>query len=268
MKKKSEIKVAVDADISDSANEVIKNSLSHPTRSVGDTVGTLIDFFNNTILFPLQKYNIYAVDKLEKYAEELRSKANDIPEEKRATSSINILGPTMDALKYNLDEEHIKNMFINILTSDMNLDKKNYVLPSFVEIVKQLSNDDAKFLNTLYSIYMENKNQGFALVNIVLYKLNDSTSYITLDKYIVTSKNKALRIIKINPLILDNLIRLGIIKLDDAVRFSQTDLYENGFSHIKNNYKDIPKELGTISYQSSILFITDFGLQFLNVCVE
>lgn len=59
--------------------------------------------------------------------------------EERVESSINIVGTTIESLKYNLDEEHIKDMFTNILISDMTKDKKEKVLPAYIEIVKQLS---------------------------------------------------------------------------------------------------------------------------------
>lgn len=252
-------------DVSDSVNDIVKKTLSEPSKESGKALKTMIGFFNNTILYPLQKYNLYAESKLIEYSQQLEQRINKIPKEKLVNPSINIIGPTMEGLKYNLDEKHIKEMFLNILSSDINVDKKSLVLPAYIEIIKQISNDDAKFLKTLYEIYNQNNSIDFSLLFITLKSPLSSNGYVLLDKYIIPSRT---RTIKPKQVVFDNLIRLGIIECIEGKSIAGSQLYEIGFNIVKYNYKDIPESMGKISYNEGILKITEFGLNFIKVCIE
>ncbi len=264
MEIKMPINLEIKTDITDSTNKIIDNALEKPTKESGKALGTILEFFNNTILYPMQKYNLYANNKLNKFAEQLEDKASKIPKKKITAPSINILGGAIEGLKYNLDEEHIKNMFLNILISDINIDKKTDVLPSFIEIVKQLSNEDAIFLKKLYNIYKTTNSKSFVLIMMILKNPNNPSFFVDLDKYIVSSENNIMRTIKINPIILDNLMRLGIINIKQGHTIAGTKLYDTGFDTLKRNYS---KE-ENISCNRGILNITDFGMRFLKICID
>lgn len=150
-------KIEISANLSDTVNEAYKDAAQKPLQSSSKAIATLLDFFNNTILYPMQKYNLYAENKLNTFANELQEKASNIPKENLIEPKINILGPTIEGLKYNLDEEHIKEMFTNILLSNMDNRKQSNVHPSFIPIVQQLSKADALLLKTLkYECTLEN----------------------------------------------------------------------------------------------------------------
>lgn len=136
--KSIDVNVDLKADLTEPLNNITKNSLDKPSKSLGDISGTMLSFVHNFFLYPMQKYNIYAENKLEQYESDLKAKINEIDPEEIVESSVNIVGPTIENLKYNLDEEHIKDMFTNILISDMTKSMKSKVQPSFIEIVKQL----------------------------------------------------------------------------------------------------------------------------------
>ena len=52
----------------------------------------------------------------------------------------------MQALTYSLDEEHIREMFANLLAADMNADTKKGAHPAFVEFIKDMTPIEAKLL--------------------------------------------------------------------------------------------------------------------------
>ena len=138
--------VDVNVDLTEITKEAYNDTLKRPLESGSGILTTTLDFVHNTILYPMQKYNLYAKSKLNNFQKELEQKTSTIPFENLVEPKINILGPTVEGLKYNLDEEYIKDMFTNILLADMDNRKQNNVLPSYIEIVKQLSAEDAKFL--------------------------------------------------------------------------------------------------------------------------
>ena len=139
-------KIEIKADLTKVTENAYNDTLKEPLKSSSKITSTVLNFFYNTVLYPMQKYNLYAEDKLKKYAEDLQNRAKKIPEKNLVNPRVNILGPTVEGLKYNLDEEYIKEMFTNILLSDMDNRKQSKVLPSYIEIIKQLSKEDAEHI--------------------------------------------------------------------------------------------------------------------------
>lgn len=262
---KKNLNINVEADITDSTNELAKTGLLPVTKELGTMVGSVFGLINNTILVPIRMYNMYAEDKIERFSEELKAKTLSIPPENLVEASMNILGPTMEGLKYNLDEEHIKHMFINILTSDMNKDKKNFVLPSFVEIVKQLSRDDASFLKTIAELIRAGAGSTLALLNIEMKIKNGG--YVDVDKYIAIQYDNRVDTIKLEPIIIDNLNRLGLIECVKGEYLFDKTVYEKSFELLKKEYGELPENIEGIDYDKNLFRITEFGNAFLNVCV-
>jgi hypothetical protein len=57
-----------------------------------------------------------------------------------------IAGPTIDAMKYCGSEPHLRDLFANLLATAMDARTAENVHPAFVEIIKQLSADQAKMI--------------------------------------------------------------------------------------------------------------------------
>ncbi|MDR0929433.1 MAG: DUF4393 domain-containing protein [Oscillospiraceae bacterium] len=109
-------------------------------------IASVLGFFQNALLDPNQTYHLYPDEKLLKFMEVLNRRMQAIPPEKLVRPSVNILGPILEALKYSLDEKYVKEMLLRLLLADIHIDKKPRVLPAFVDVIKQLSREDAKFL--------------------------------------------------------------------------------------------------------------------------
>lgn len=257
--------IEIRADVSESAN----NLLSEPAKSAGNTVSTIIDFFRNTVLLPMQKYNIKAELNLKQYQKDLESNINQIPKDRQTEPDMNIWGQTMDSLKWNMgdDQEHIRNMFTKILSADIDKNTKNAVQPAFIEIVRQLTKDDARILADIFQ-----KNPSINLYEKRQYVRNvggpkPRESFLIRRFLATTDKNAQLLEIDFE-LSLDNLKRLGIInevsgyfgtkKLADRFNssgewqhFSNDQAYETMFEVKQNNR----------------LEVTKFGKEFLSICI-
>lgn len=244
-------KFEIKADIT----KPLENALNEPLNSSSTVIATVLDFFHNTVLYPMQKYNLYAKNKLNNYAKELENRAKQIPEENLVHPRVNILGPAIDGLKYNLDEEYIKEMFTNILVSDMNNKKQNKVLPAYIEIIKQLSKDDATFLKTLKesSSYMN----GFFCI-----ELHNNDKYMLLNYSDNDGKLSDFNIIKLNSIIVDNLLRLRLIEIPDRM-FINEKVYEKMFEIIHQ-----PTIICAVRYTPRILSVTNFGRNFIDICLS
>lgn len=96
-----------------------------------------------------RKADLYIAErsyKMQKALEEMQAKYQKIPEKNRVEPSSYIALKGVTELTYALDEDYLKEAFENILISDMDNRKKRNVLPSYIEIVKQLSQNDAILL--------------------------------------------------------------------------------------------------------------------------
>lgn len=257
--------IEIKADVSESAN----NLLSKPANSVGGTISTVIEFFRNTVLLPMQKYNIKAELNLKQYQKDLENSINQIPKDRQTEPDMNIWGQAMDSLKWNMgdNQEHIRNMFTKILSADIDKDTKNTVQPAFIEIVRQLTKSDARILADIFqkhsSVNLYERRQYVRSVGDS--KPNESF----LIKRFLATTNKDAQLLEIDfEVSLDNLRRLGIInessgyfgtkKIADRFSysgewqlFSNDQTYETMFEVKQNNR----------------LEVTKFGREFLKVCV-
>lgn len=251
-------KIELKADLTKTIKKTYDDTLNKPLKSSSSAITTVIDFFHNTVLYPLQQYNLYANNKLQNYADELQNKAQAIPHENLISPRVNILGPTIDNLKYNLDEDYIKEMFTNILISDMDNRKQSRVLPAYVEIVKQLSKEDAKFLK-LFENYSSN---NFALL-LVRYSLSPSPNYIA--RELVLDENN---VVTLNSIVIDNLERLNLIRLYNDRTISNTQLYTTGFNLAEKKHEQPGFFSIALDYDGGSFVLTDLGRNFIDICLS
>lgn len=250
----------IKADLTDTIKEVSTNALEKPTKEVGNILGTTLGFLHNTVLYPMQKYNIYAQNKLNEYAKELENKIEEIPSEKLVEASVNILGPTMEGLKYNLDEEHIKNMFTNILAADMNIDTKNKVHPSYIETVKQLNAEDAIFLQN----FMKFKTKSFCSIELKLVS-NEDKGYSRVGRAYYLHEDADTPIRLLDPIVVDNLSRLNLIDVQYDEYFVNNNKYDLIFEELSKKLTVAEKH--SLEFDKGILKLTDYGKNFVEICI-
>ncbi|MGN1012254.1 MAG: DUF4393 domain-containing protein [Clostridia bacterium] len=267
---KAEINVQapLHADISESANKALSNALDKPTKSLGNAGGIVLDFFNKTILYPMHKYNIKATHKLKEYAKSLEEKLAEIPTEKLVEPKINVIGPAFEALKYNIDEEILKNMFTNLIVNSKNIDCRGKVLPSYVEIIKQLDSKDAAFLTN----FKETDIYSFRCITLKV-ATEGGNGYRKLDdNFILICKNNSekptvINTLKLDNITIDNLERLKLVELNFNEWYTENQqLYDTLFSCVSSNIK-LP-EGQTLSFDKGILYLTDFGKNFIDICLS
>ena len=76
-------------------------------------------------------------------------KLKDVPPENIATPKPNITGPALESLKYTGHEEMLRDMYANLLAASMDTRTASRAHPAVVEIIRQLTPDEARFLRLL-----------------------------------------------------------------------------------------------------------------------
>ena len=227
-------------------------------------IGTVLSLLPRTIrlwLSKLEKWVLNGEKSLELTAQAIKEKTEKIPIEKLTEPEPYVAIPAMQQLSYSYDSEELREMYANLLVASMNLDTKNFVHPSYVDIIKQLSPDEAKLLKFLAA----NSNQP--LIDVLLDHPHGGQTTIL---HNFTSIGEG---VCENPgeifAYLDNLERLKLIEIPFGVRINNDNIYKPLEEHeeikalINSNVPD--------GYQYRIerhkFILSAFGKNLIKICL-
>ena len=190
-----------------------------------------------------QKYKIEQAANLEKYANEVKSGIEKIPEENIQEPKMSVVGPALEASKFYIEEDEIRGMFAKLIASSMDKTQSINIHPSFVEIIKVLSPLDAKNLYSLYhggdetisKIRVTNKENG---------NYTDHFNHIFLGNPECQDNN----LIEFS---IDNLIRLKLVDVSYSKYKSDDSLYDKHrenelFLKFKTEQEELQQSLTTL----------------------
>lgn len=240
------------------------DDLAHPTAHA---TGQIVSFIPRTVKVWLGKWEKwilngeYAIKETEAL---LAEKLKHIPEEKIVEPEPYVAVPAIQQLSYSLDSVDLRNLYASLLTSSMNVDKKDAVHPAFVGIIGQLTPDEARLLTVLpEENWMLKPLVDFGFESeerpgIVPYRRN----YTDIGDHVCVFPENICAYI-------ENLDRLKIIRIiDDHL------VEEKYYSHIFNSdiYLSTKKLLSqqnkTLVCLKKSFYVTDFGRLFINTCVK
>lgn len=249
-----------------SSNENILNKayddIIHPSaKNVGQALGTLTSTLNLLLApFSWAVYGFKHIDATVK--SELTEILSDTPIEKLSQPEPNIVIPTYEALRYSLDKESLKKMYINLIASSMINDKKEKVHPAFVEVIKQLSPFDAEFLKSLFY----NQVPQIPKIKVRLQVSENNSNGIDLFRTILSPKYFTnLSIINEYSFSLDNLERLKIIEINDSYCLNKPNIYDDIIKLVnKDSLANFREDLNYIDLIEGCISLTSFGQQFID----
>ncbi len=154
--RRSPVAMAPDDDI---ATEAVKSLLSGPAgtelykdllqpaaKELGQNV-LLVARAVSLALTPLSGA-VWGFEQIRDWvAVKLTEKLARTPASEIHIPKMSVAGPLLLALQFSKDEEELKNLYANLLASSMDGRISSRVHPSCVELIQQMSADEAKFLN-------------------------------------------------------------------------------------------------------------------------
>lgn len=185
----------------------------------------------NAALEPLQVWILKKEYNIEKTKKLLEEELKNIPPDKIVPPEPYVAVPAMQAISYSMDSEELRSMYASLLAKSMNEDTKEKVHPSFVDIIKQMSPNDAN----IFKVIMESDVTPLISLYILLYNGGGEACFIKnlswIDKYDPT-------IVRLS---FDNLCRLGLIDIPSM----QGYIYDGYYDHIRktNAYIEAKREL-------------------------
>lgn len=160
-----------------------KNITDKPTQNIGTTLADIWYLVFGGISQAAEKRKLKYAYALQEFEKELKEKISKIPEDNLIEPDMQVVAPALEASKYCIEKEELRHMFVNLISSSFNSDMNDFVHPIFSDILKQLSSEEAKLLQTIYyttNVYYEcsplfNINSNLPLTLFLLEK-NDLIS--------------------------------------------------------------------------------------------
>lgn len=128
------------------------NSLDDVGLPVLKPIGEVLSFLPKSLQVTLggwQKWLVNGEESLTLTAEAIQEKIKKIPEEKLVEPEPYVAIPAIQQISYCQNSEELRELYANLLVASMNEDTKWDVHPAFVDIIKQLTPDEARYLTSL-----------------------------------------------------------------------------------------------------------------------
>ena len=247
--------------VPDSVDNAVKNITDKPTQNMGTTLSDIWYLVFGGISQAAEKRKLKYSYVLQEFEKELKEKISKIPEDKLIEPDIQIVAPALDASKYCVENEILRNMFSNYIVSSINIDTSDFSQPIFIDILKNLTPFECRILNSVFNnceveVSVNHKpHPMFETILQILITLNKLNSYGLIkfkankSKFTEKDKAKLLKYIKHN-------------KLDKTNQFFRISVFES--LHTKVDQEGHI----TLKFKLSVLPITPLGIAFNIVCVE
>lgn len=237
------------------AKEPIANIVNPTSKTTGVRLADIIDL----VFTPIEIAKIYKDHKVELFKSKLSEKIGAIPTEKRVAPPINIVFPAVEAAKYYIDDEKLRDMFAELIANSMNADTSNLTHPSYVEIIKQLSPMDATNIAAFKKApfqtivdYILKSNVDFPIVTNVVLNLSSNR-----DIYAISNS-------------ITNLLRLGLLERDFSIHADTDDKYmdEDLIQQVQSSVSESGDELRKmINVKHGFIRTTTYGRLFIATCI-
>lgn len=133
-----------------SVEKVMENVLDQPSKSIGETFNDLWYLvLGGPVGHLAEKRKLKYAKSLELFKKQIEKKIKEIPKSRRIEPDLQITGAFLDASKYCVEREDLREMFAKIIAASMDSAYKNYVSPLYVDILSKMSINAARLFKDI-----------------------------------------------------------------------------------------------------------------------
>ena len=214
---------------------------------------------------------VWGYDQIKDFVStKVADRLKNVPTENIITPKPNVAGPALEALRYIGHETSLSDLYVNLLASAMDKSTASGAHPSFVEVIKQLTPDEAKLV-TLFA-----KNMPYPLLDVRwAYKIDNPAEGKSGGAEVLVNYSHLGQIAGCEfPLntstYIDNLCRLGLAEIPPLSAYTGKGLYDELESSL--TVKSVKAEIESnpefrMEITRKRLQVTEFGKQFVKICV-
>lgn len=164
-----------------------------------------------------------------------------------------IVVPTIEALRYTKDD--IKQMFIHLLGASLCKETSEFVHPAFVEILKQMTSDEAKIIKQL-----PKKSLYEPIIDIEVQKAQINGIFTVFSNFSVIADEAGCEYPEKGHIYINNLLRLGLVDVPPSSYLIDDWRYEKIFNNkYFNKQNNIASQYGKVTYRKKMVGLTSLG---------
>lgn len=181
----------------------------------------------NVVLLPIAAIN-YGYERArtyfeDRFAAELEEKLADVPADDIIEPKASLAGPIMQGLAFSHDERALRELYLSLLASAMHKDRRHGAHPAFVEIIKQLTAEEA---TTLCAALAPPETKEIVQVRLLV----PGEGWVVLLNHLMDISHPVTRQPVVDPRLpamVDNWVRLGLVEV------SYTDFLANSPKYMR-----------------------------------
>jgi hypothetical protein len=157
---------------------VYQDAIQPLAKETGKALGT-VGRAVNAALMPIRGL-VWGIEQIEVFIQcKLAEKLKNVSPEDIQTPDPAVAGPAIESLRFTGHKEDIAELYANLLATSMDKSTARSAHPGFVEIIRNLSGDEARILSFMAKV------QVMPFVDICKSKIDDSSS-MTVCPYVST----------------------------------------------------------------------------------
>jgi len=262
--KETNVKATIDAVTGlVSAIPIYQDTLQPAAKQIGNSLETVTKTVN-IALAPI-KILVWGYEKIEDFiTKSVSERLKDVPTENITSPPTAIAGPAVEALRFTGDDINLRELYANLLASSMDISTQDLVHPGYVEIIKNLSSDEALLLQIfknriIYPIININSELSEGRGSVLEY-----ACFSHFDKLVNLKRPDLI------PTYLDNISRLGLTEIPYDLYLTAENTYEPLETDISLNIikNKIERQNNKMVFDRKIIRLTNFGKQFVENVIK
>jgi len=248
------------------ATPVYQDAVQPVAQEVGKALKTLGGAIN-VALSPIAAM-VYGFDLIkEDLRKRLEKRLAKTPPENIVIPKLQVVGPLLEKYKYIYDSKDLSQMFVNLLANAMDKDQIQKAHPSFVNVISELSPDEARLIKTISRL------EALPKLDIrVKGKEGDGFTYFATN-FTLLGEKAELTYPDLTQSYLSNLERLSIISCPIG-SFQETYTNKEHYKLLEDHriikaLKEVKeKDGGSIEIVRGIIRVTEFGKMFMDAVLD
>lgn len=244
---------------------VYQDTLQPAAKQIGQSLETVTKTVN-IALAPI-KALVWGYEQIEDFiSSRVSEKLKNVPKEHITTPKPEVAGPAVEALRYSGHNPNLRELYANLLANAMDKSTIHLAHPGFVEILKNLSSDEAILLQAFST------NNQYPLLDIRAKVIEGGTGYTVM----YANFSQLFKIVKVErpdliPSYLDNLCRLGIADIPALTKIPTPKIYEplendTELDELKKHIENVMNR--KVELHQKMVKLTSFGTQFVQNVVN
>jgi len=205
------------------------------------------------------------------FSSDMADKTSGIPDEHLTAPAAPLALPAMQALGWSLDEPNLKEMYLNLLAAASD-GRRSDAHPSFAEVIKQLSPDEAGVLSDVMRA-LRNGPSTIVCIEKWITKGSRADGFITLKKHVLSLRRvEDTTIPAVEPRLtmwIENWARLGLVDVDYGVARKPAIAGSDPYAWVSERPEFleasslVPEgDPGEVKWATGLIALTDYGQSF------